>query len=70
LDSPPPLRRPEIPPPLGRPMRLLERIEVVALEGIRELGRTVTLACRFSATGKLGRSFASLGDEEPDGLEV
>jgi hypothetical protein len=51
-------------------MRLLERIEVVILEGIRELGRTVTLACRFSATGKLGSSFASLGDEEPDWLEV
>lgn len=60
----PPLRR----PPLGRPIRLFERIDVTDVElvvdGILELGRIVTFERKSS--GVAGSAFPSLGEEEPE----
>lgn len=53
----PPLLLPVTPPPLGLPIRLLERAAVGF--GTLELGRMVTLDCRSDNTG---RGFRSLGD--------
>ena len=57
----PPLLRPEIPSLLGRPIRLLDRIEGPE-DGILELVRIVTLECN---SGRSGRTLVPLRIEDP-----
>jgi hypothetical protein len=65
--SDPPLFRPETPPELGRPIRLLDNMElddVVLVEvGILFVDRIVTLVAN---SGRDGRSLASNGDDAPE----
>jgi len=65
--SDPPLFRPEIPPPLGRPIRLLDNTEltdvVLAEVEILFVDRIVTL---LVSSGRDGRSFTSGGDDAPE----
>lgn len=63
LGSPPPLLRP-VKPPLGRPIRLLERSDIEEIpdeeDGTLELGRMVTFADKSS--GSPGSAFETSGD--------
>ena len=64
--SEPPLLRPEIPLPLGRPIRLLdntELAEVLVNAGILLVDRIVTLVVD---SGRDGRSLASNGEDAPE----
>jgi hypothetical protein len=67
--SDPPLFRPESPPPLGRPIRLLDNREpaavVLAELEILLVDRIVTLVVN---SGRDGRSLAPYGDVAPESL--